>query len=43
MIVENMTDCHVRIVAGDSRNIKITTPSDMIVAEAYLRSMEEAN
>ncbi|MBQ8934390.1 MAG: 2-C-methyl-D-erythritol 4-phosphate cytidylyltransferase [Lachnospiraceae bacterium] len=43
VIVENMTDCHVRIVAGDSRNIKITTPSDMIVAEAYLRSMEEAN
>ncbi len=38
VIVENMTDCHVRIVVGDPKNIKITTPNDMIVAEAYLKN-----
>ena len=37
VIVENMTDCHVRLIAGDKRNIKITTPEDMILAEAYLK------
>ncbi|MDO4960374.1 MAG: 2-C-methyl-D-erythritol 4-phosphate cytidylyltransferase [Eubacteriales bacterium] len=37
VIVENMTDCHVRIIAGDPKNIKITTPNDLIIAEAYLK------
>ena len=36
VIVENMTDCHVRIIEGDPKNIKITTPNDLIVAKAYL-------
>lgn len=36
VIVENMTDCHVRIIEGDPRNIKITTPNDLIIASAYL-------
>ena len=36
VIVENMTDCHVRIIEGDPKNIKITTPNDLIVARAYL-------
>lgn len=36
VIVENMTDCHVRIIEGDPKNIKITTPNDLIIAEAYL-------
>ena len=40
VIVENMTDCHVRIIAGDNRNIKITTPEDMIIAEALLKNAE---
>ncbi len=38
VIVENMTDCHVRIIDGDPRNIKITTPNDLMVAEAYLKA-----
>ena len=37
VIVENMTDCHVRIVAGDPKNIKITTPADLVIAEAFLK------
>lgn len=36
LIVENMTNTRVRIIKGDYRNIKITTPSDMLVAKAYL-------
>ena len=30
------TDCKVRLVEGDYRNIKVTTPEDMAVAEAFL-------
>ncbi|MBI5657399.1 MAG: 2-C-methyl-D-erythritol 4-phosphate cytidylyltransferase [Geobacter sp.] len=30
----------VKVVMGDYRNIKITTPEDMILAEAFLRSRE---
>lgn len=30
----------VRVVMGDYRNIKITTPEDMILAEAFLRARE---
>ena len=37
VIVENMTDCHVRIIEGDPKNIKITTPNDLIIAAAYLK------
>lgn len=40
VIVENMTDCHVRIIEGDPKNIKITTPNDLIIAEAYLRNSD---
>ena len=42
VIVENMTDCNVRIVAGDTANIKITTPDDLTVAEAFLKKRGEA-
>ncbi len=31
----------VRIVAGDYRNIKVTTPEDLVIATALLDSMEE--
>lgn len=31
----------VKVVMGDYRNIKITTPEDMVTAEAFLRQMEE--
>ncbi len=43
VIVENMTDCHVRIIDGDPRNIKITTPNDLIVAKAYLKARKSAD
>ena len=36
VIVENMTDTRVRIIRGDYRNIKLTTPNDMIIAKAYM-------
>lgn len=36
MVVETFTDCKVRLVEGDYRNIKVTTPEDMAVAEAFL-------
>lgn len=37
VIVESMTDCRVRIVQGDYHNIKVTTPEDLVIAEAFLR------
>lgn len=36
MVVETFTDCRVRLVEGNYRNIKVTTPEDMAVAEALL-------
>lgn len=38
MVVETFTDCKVRLVEGDYRNIKVTTPEDMAVAEAFLKN-----
>ena len=43
VIVENMTECHVRLIAGDKRNLKITTPEDMIIAQAYLKEQGQAS
>ena len=40
VIVENMTDCRVSMVEGDYRNIKITTPEDLIIAKAFLQAPE---
>ena len=40
VIVENMTDVRVKLVEGDYRNIKITTPEDMIIAEALLNAQK---
>lgn len=36
MVVEEMTQCRVWLVEGDYRNIKVTTPDDLKVAEAIL-------
>lgn len=36
MIVEGMTDCRVRLVEGDYRNLKVTTPEDLVLAKALL-------
>ena len=37
VIVENMSDCRVRMVMGDYKNLKITTPEDLVLAEAFLK------
>ncbi len=37
MVVETFTDCKVRLVEGAYGNIKVTTPEDMVVAEALLK------
>lgn len=41
-VVELFTDCKVRLVRGSYQNIKITTPEDMRVAEAFLEDWENA-
>lgn len=38
MIVESMSDQQVRIIPGEYRNIKVTTPEDLLIAEALLRA-----
>lgn len=38
MVLESMTSKRVRLIEGSYRNIKITTPEDLLVAEAYLAS-----
>lgn len=37
MVVERMTSYKVKLIEGSYRNIKITTPEDLLVAEAYLK------
>lgn len=41
MVVESMTDCRVRLTEGSYRNIKVTTPEDMAVAEAFLAEQKK--
>jgi 2-C-methyl-D-erythritol 4-phosphate cytidylyltransferase len=36
MVVELMTDTKVKFVEGSYSNIKVTTPEDMVIAEALL-------
>ena len=36
MVVERMTDRKVKLIEGSYQNIKITTPEDLVIAEAYL-------
>lgn len=36
MVVERYTGCKVKLVQGSYKNIKITTPEDMAVAEAFV-------
>lgn len=36
MVLESMTSHKVRLIEGSYRNIKITTPEDLLIAEAYL-------
>lgn len=41
MVVEHMTEKKVRLVEGDYTNIKITTPEDMVIAEAFLQNRKK--
>ena len=41
MVLERMTGQRVRVIEGDYRNIKITTPEDLLVAEAYIKDVEK--
>ena len=41
MIVESFTDVKVKLVEGSYENIKITTPEDLEVAEAFLKRRGE--
>jgi 2-C-methyl-D-erythritol 4-phosphate cytidylyltransferase len=43
MVVEKQTDCRVKLVEGSYQNLKVTTPEDMILAEALLRCMNIGN
>lgn len=38
MVIERMTNYKVKLIEGSYQNIKITTPEDLLVAEAYLSS-----
>lgn len=38
MVIERETDCKVRFALGSYRNIKITTPEDLVIGEAFLSS-----
>lgn len=37
MVVEKMTDKKVSLVEGEYTNIKLTTPEDLVIAEAFLK------
>lgn len=40
MVARTMTGCRVRMIEASYRNIKVTTPEDLPVAEALLKSAE---
>lgn len=39
MVVETMLNMNIKLVMGDYKNIKITTPEDMLVGEVYLKAL----
>lgn len=39
MVLEKASGQKVRVIEGDYRNIKITTPEDLVIAEAYLKEV----
>ncbi len=41
MVVENMTDKKVYLVEGDYTNIKLTTPEDLVISEAFLKNVKK--
>lgn len=40
MVVEQETGVRIRLAEGSYKNIKITTPEDLVIAEAFLRQEE---
>lgn len=40
MVVEYFTGCKVKLVEASYRNIKVTTPEDLVLASAYLKEKE---
>ena len=38
MVLEKAIGQSVKVIEGSYRNLKITTPEDLIVAEAYLKA-----
>ena len=38
MVAEYITDIKIKFINGDYRNIKITTPEDLIIAKAYIEA-----
>ena len=40
MVVEQFTNHEVYFVEGSYRNIKITTPEDIVIAEAFISGKE---
>lgn len=43
MVVESCTDQKVRLVEGSYENLKVTTPEDLILAEALLQNRKKEN
>ena len=41
MVMENYGNIPVQMLDGSYENIKITTPEDLIIAEKFLKSMNE--
>lgn len=41
MVVEKMTQVPIKLIQGDYRNIKITTPEDLPIAEIYLAEKQK--
>lgn len=39
MVLELFSDCRVKLVMGDYRNIKVTTPEDLVLAECFAKEM----
>ena len=41
MVVEHFMKCKVKLIQGSYENIKITTPEDMLVAQAFIQKKEK--
>ncbi len=39
MVLELFSESRIKLVMGDYRNIKVTTPDDLVLAEAFIKTM----